>query len=108
MRVIKRIYHDRQPMVGDTIECTHTTPYGDYSKGNEMTVLMPSKYLTGNQIYVLNHRTGNRVVISDGFYRIFTDITYVKTGEQHIVKRFLGIPFYRKTIDIYEEELTHD
>ena len=103
MQVTKRIYHDRQPKVGDTVECTHTSKYGDYAKGNEMTVLAPDRFINAEQINALIHRTGKEVVISDGFYRVYADIAYVKTGEQHIVIRFLGIPVYKKTIDIYEE-----
>lgn len=104
MRYIERIYHDRQPRVGGTIVATCTDCFGRYSKGNEMTILPPTSHISSDQVYALNHRTRKNVVITDGRYCIFTDITYVKTGEQHLVKRFLGIPFYRKIIDIYEEE----
>ena len=108
MRYIERVYLDKQPETGDTIVATYTNRFGYYTEGNEMTVLPPSAYLSSNQVYALNHRTGKTVVITDGRYRIYKDITYKKTGEQHVVKRLFGIPIYSKTIDIYEEELTHD
>lgn len=105
MRYTERIYHDRQPIVGDTIECTHTNANlaNQHVKGNVL-IITQIEALTGDCVFAYNKRTGAKVCIHYSFYRIFTDITYVKTGEQHIVKRFLGIPLYRKTIDIYEEE----
>lgn len=108
MRYTKRIYHNRQPRVGDTIECTYTSMFGDYTKGNELTITEIASPFVSDNVRAYNPRIGRELYINDSFYRIYTDITYVKTGKQHIVKRFLGIPYYRKTIDIYEEELTHD
>lgn len=105
MRYTKRIYHDRQPRVGDTIVAIRRG--AEYNVGHELTVISTKSSL-GNAVRAYSDRIGYATFVSDGNYRIFTDITYVKTGEQHIVKRFLGIPFYRKTIDIYEEELTYD
>lgn len=103
MRITKRIYHDRQPRVGDKIVALRTNRYGDYSEGNEL-IITKMNWLSGAAaVFAYNTRTQTEVCISDGFYRIYTDITYEKTGEQHVVKRLFGIPFYRKTIDIYEE-----
>lgn len=100
----KRIYHDRQPRVGDTVECTYTSKYGDYTAGNEMVVTRIYAPMFSDYIFAYNPRRGEEVCINDSFYRIYTDVTYVKTGEQHVVYRFFGIPLYKKTIDIYEEE----
>lgn len=108
MRYTKRTYHDRPPREGDRVVVIKNV--GGYHAGDEL-VVVDVKSFTGDCIKAYNPRSYSYECIRyihDNWYRIFTDITYVKTGEQHIVKRFLGIPFYRKTIDIYEEELTHD
>lgn len=108
MRFTKRIYHDRQPVVGDTIEVikdnVHSINYGHKAE----MVITDTQTFTGDCVWAYHKRSGRIHVVHDNRYRIYTDVTYVKTGEKHVVKRFLGIPFYRKTIDIYEGELTHD
>lgn len=103
MKVTKRIYHERQPRVGDTIECTYTSKHGDYTVGNEMKVTRISAPMFSDYVFAYNPRRGEEICIHDSFYRIYSDITYEKTGELHVVKRIFGIPFYKKTIDIYEE-----
>ena len=105
MRYTKRIYHDRQPRAGDTIEIIRNVNI--YCAGEEL-VIASAKTYTGDCVKAFSQRRFSEEYVHDAWYRIYTDITYVKTGEQHVVKRFLGIPYYRKTIDIYEEELTHD
>lgn len=103
MRITKRIYHDRQPRVGDTIIALRNDRYGNYSEGNELIITKMNRISGTRAVFAYNKRTGAEICISDGFYRIYSDITYEKTGEQHVVKRLFGIPFYKKTTDIYEE-----
>ena len=104
MRYIERVYLEKQPEWGDKIVITNDRVRSiGYKYGSEMIITEPQTY-TGNCVFAYHKRSGRTHIIHDNEYRIYTDITYVKTGEQHIVKRFLGIPFYRKTIDIYEEE----
>lgn len=99
----KRIYLDKQPEVGDNIVITCNHRLSNHTYGTKMTIVSVETY-TGDCIFAYNPRKGRVECVHDNHYSIYTDVTYVKTGEKHVVKRFLGIPFYRKTIDNYEEE----
>ncbi|MEH7521746.1 hypothetical protein V7149_00465 [Bacillus sp. JJ1503] len=103
-RYTKRVYLDKQPEVGDRIVTTHAnfSLSNRYNKGNEMTIVSALS-ISGDCILAFNERTGKNVYVHDSNYAIFRDVTYEKVGEEHIVKRFLGIPIYSKKVDIYKE-----
>lgn len=98
----KRIYLDKQPEVGDNIVITNEHWTVGHKLGTEMRIVKVETW-SGDCVFVYNPRKGRVECVHDNWYSICKDVTYVKTGEQHVVKRIFGIPFYRKTIDIYEE-----
>jgi hypothetical protein len=98
----KRIYLDKQPEVGDLIEITYESMFSGFKVGTEMVIIDP-KSSTGTCVQAYCNRRGKVVFVHDNWYSIYQDVTYEKVGEEHVVKRFLGIPLYRKTIDTYKE-----
>lgn len=99
----KRVYLDKQPEVGDNIVITCDHRLSRHTYGTEMTIVSVES-TTGDCVFAYNPRKGREECVHDNRYSIYKDVTHVKTGEQHVVYRFFGIPLYKKTIDIYEEE----
>lgn len=100
MRFTKRKYLDRQPQRGDTIEVTVNSPRR--RAGTELIIISVESF-TGDSVRVFDRRRGEVYFINDAFYRIYKDVTYEHLGYNTEVKRFLGIPIYKKTTEIIRE-----
>lgn len=102
MRFTKREYLDKQPEVGDRIVITYENMFNGYKFGTEM-IITDISTRSGTCVFAFSPRHGRTVIVHDNEYEIFRDIKYEKVGEKTIVKKFLGIPFYKKIEGIYEE-----
>lgn len=102
MRFTKRKYLDRPPRVGDRIVIVNGIKYLGPFNGDEMIVTDIDTY-TGDCVFAFNPRQGREICVGDYMYRIYKDVTYEHLGYNTEVKRFLGIPIYKKTTEIIRE-----
>ncbi|MGE7843944.1 hypothetical protein ACQKNX_24560 [Lysinibacillus sp. NPDC093712] len=76
MRYTERIYHDRQPRVGDTVVAVKNVR--GYRAGDEL-VVVDVKSFTGDCIKAYNPRSYSFECIRyihDNWYRIFEELTH--------------------------------
>lgn len=110
---VKRIYHDRQPQVGDNVVTLRDSLVGDWKVNYEYIITrLGNGYVVGyNERLGYSSRKNGGITITDGEYRIFEDIFYEpeptkeeKLKETHeYTYRILGIPLFKRTLKIYEE-----
>ena len=112
---VKRIYHDRQPKVGDNIVTLRDSLIGDWYADYEYTVTkIGNGYVVGSSERLgYTDRKNGGITITDGEYRIFEDICYKpeptkeeKLKETHeYTYKFLGFPLFKRVIHIYDEKI---
>lgn len=93
-----RHYLDKQPELGDKIVIVDANPFGDFTNGQEMTILDISSAF-GKYVFAYSPRHGKLVCVSDSDYRIYTDTMYELEGVDIIEKKFLGITYCRREVE---------
>lgn len=112
---IKRVFHNRQPQVGDSVVTIRDSSIGDWKANYEYIITkLGNGYIVANSKRLgYSDRRNGGVAISDGGYRIFEDVYYElepkkeeKLKETHeYTYRILGIPIFKRTLKIYDEKI---